>query len=412
MFDSIKLRTFKNLCEDKLEQEKAKYDVDLLKQHIFYKQLPYEIKSLQIPTELIIDPVVPVNVRCHLQNHYQKIIQKTKSDLLTIHIAIAEACMREWQNQFNNHTDRMKRNQDERDMFSDERLTPIMIEIMQRRFKFITERIQRLYKLKVDFFHQSFNGHFEENTNHQTDIHTQPIGCSPSLIIDTDHHLSIEQVLFLSRGPTYVPSCQMHVLPSLPQDQIYSKQMGILQKQLSNFFSKYPIGIDRKPNFEKDLKTLFKENFSSHLPTFIQQRALYERKLVQSIYLQLKKDQLILRRTADHNNVFYLGHANDFEQKSNDYMNNNATSYELIGRIDENNSEQTQLNEIIKSINQILNNMHASKQINEEHLNKMKAKTSNVRLPYLYFLPEVQQVGRLITLKCLFLTFVFRMVIS
>ncbi|CAF4631296.1 unnamed protein product, partial [Rotaria socialis] len=68
------------------------------------------------------------------------------------------------------------------------------------------------------------------------------IGFSSSLIIDTSHQLIPEQLKLLSRGPTYVPPCQLSI-SSLNQstDDIIKKQYASLKHQLNNVFSKYHV---------------------------------------------------------------------------------------------------------------------------------------------------------------------------
>jgi hypothetical protein len=68
-------------------------------------------------------------------------------------------------------------------------------------------------------------------------------------------------------------------------------------------------------------------------------------------------------------------------------------SYEMID-INSNaqNVQEQQLAEIIKSINASLESMHQSRRISNDHLLKMRVQEFNVKLPYLYFLPELGQV--------------------
>jgi hypothetical protein len=124
------------------------------------------------------------------------------------------------------------------------------------------------------------------------------IGFSPTTIIDTDHHLSSSQLVLLHRGPTYVPPCQMQIASSLPSNDILSKKFVSLRRHLAFLFSHYRLNIAVRLDCEPTIKNLFKEYFStsSPLPLPIHQRALYEKKLVQSIRHQFKTDKLILRR--------------------------------------------------------------------------------------------------------------------
>ncbi|CAF4965617.1 unnamed protein product, partial [Rotaria socialis] len=52
----------------------------------------------------------------------------------------------------------------------------------------------------------------------------------------------------------------------------------------------------------------------------IYERAHYEQQLIEQIRNDLKSFDLILRRTHDHQNVFYLGDRKLFEKLSNEFM--------------------------------------------------------------------------------------------
>jgi hypothetical protein len=187
----------------------------------------------------------------------------------------------------------------------------------------------------------------------------------------------------------------MHVSPSLSSEETWSKQWSLLRQQLTLFFSRYNVSINRKTTFQAASKTLFQESFSAPLPTSIQIRAAYECRLVRSVRRQLADEQLILRRTADGHNVFYLGLASEFQAKADDYLKN-STSFEKLSAIDEHAPQQTQLEEMLKSIDAILQNMRQNRQIGEQHVRAMQPKKVNVQLPYLYFLPEPQPDGSIV----------------
>ncbi len=147
-------------------------------------------------------------------------------------------------------------------------------------------------------------------------------------------------------------------------------------------------------NFEKDIQKQFIKSFSQPIPLPVQQRVLYEKQLIESIQYQFKSNRLILRRTADNNNTYYLGQLDQFNSLAHEYMTN-ALCYEIIGRIDENNTEQQEVNRNIRSINLALEQLEQKKLINKNHLSKCKIddnKKININLPHLYFLPATHQV--------------------
>jgi hypothetical protein len=353
-----------------------------LKQRIFYHQLPHIFYSRQPPVPSSLLAINNLNVRHRLFDRYRKIIQRTQSAMMTVYVAAAEAKLREYQHKFGIALERMKQKQGQ--MLSDERLSDSMINLIDRRSKYTGEYYKHITDVKVHFFRQNPLGDRGDTVG---DYNNQKIHCAPSIIVDALHHLSIEQIALLNRGPTYVPPCQLHMSPSLSIDQLLVKQAEPLRRQLTLLFSKSSVNFSQQLTFNRALKKLFEQSFSICVPESIQQRAHYEKELVLSIHRHMKNDNLILRRTADQNNVFYLGHASDFEQKANDHMKN-TSSYELIGPIDETMPQQPQLTEMINSIDFILENSHKNKRISKDHLDRMRVKTSNVELPYLYFLPE------------------------
>ncbi|CAF1290998.1 unnamed protein product [Rotaria sordida] len=328
---------FENLAQAKYEKETAKFDVAILKQRIVYNHLPTSFHTLQIPVPISLDTITDTMTRQHLKDRCEKILQRTKSEMVMVYITTAEAKMNEYEKRFNTDLAKMKENQCSGP--SHKKLTQTMLNIMERRFQNINERLTCLYKLKLRFFVKA----------------------------------PTEQVTFLNRGPTYVPPCQIHILSKSPLilGQIVTKQMAPLQRELTKLFIKYPIDLTRQMHFENGIEQLFNESFLQPMPSVLEDRALYEKQLILSIRYQLNKDQLILRRTADDMNTYYLGQLNEFNQKSNEYIQN-STCYELIETINEINTEQQQLEGIIQSIDLQLEILYQRKLIKEDHLIRLR----------------------------------------
>ncbi|CAF4937452.1 unnamed protein product, partial [Rotaria socialis] len=78
------------------------------------------------------------------------------------------------------------------------------------------------------------------------------------------YHLTDEQRNFLNRGPTYVPPCQIHILSKSSLTtlaEILTKKMAPLRRDLTALFTKYPVDLSRRINFEKEIQQLFHESF-------------------------------------------------------------------------------------------------------------------------------------------------------
>ncbi|CAM4806393.1 unnamed protein product [Rotaria magnacalcarata] len=118
---------------------------------------------------------------------------------------------------------------------------------------------------------------------------------------------------FLHCGPSYVSPRQLHILSgsSSTMNETLTKQMAPLRRELTRVFTKYPVDLSRRMNFEKEIQNLFHASFDQSIPSTLEERILYEKQLIKSIRYQLNKDQLILRRTVDNYNTYYL----DFEDE-------------------------------------------------------------------------------------------------
>jgi hypothetical protein len=209
------------------------------------------------------------------------------------------------------------------------------------------------------------------------------------------HHLTNEQIKFLNRGPTYVTPCQMRLSAPTSDslEHVLIKQMAPLRRQLATLFSTFRVDLSHRMRFERDIEQSFKQSFSLPIPSNIEQRATYEIQLLRSIQSQLAKEQLILRRTADNKNTYYIGSLQTFNHKTAEFMDK-ANNYEMMGTIDEINTQEQHLNNRRQLIETALVELHRKKLIQQDHLSKMVTNTrSTVNLPHLYFLPAIHPVS-------------------
>ena len=215
------------------------------------------------------------------------------------------------------------------------------------------------------------------------------------MIQHTAHHFSFEQIQLLNRGPTYVVPAQMRLFNTQQVlDSILIEQFVPLRKQLLSIFTRFSLDLARQQTFRRSLEQQFLQSFSSPVPNHIQQRAKYEQKLLQSIQSKLTYDDLILRRTADDFNTFYLDNYNNFNRLCQNQLES-STYFELVTSLDVNNpnAEQQYLTELIVSMDTFLQGLQKKKELHMEYLTKLQlAKKTNLQLPYLYFLPVTHQV--------------------
>lgn len=216
------------------------------------------------------------------------------------------------------------------------------------------------------------------------------INCSPNLFTNATHHLTKEQVQFLNRGPTYVIPCQMHLLStSSTLNQVLTNQVIPLRRQLTKLFKEHSMDVQRQNAFRRNIEREFVKAFTLPIPAEVEKRVFYEKQVIQSIRHQLQQDNLILRRTCDEYNTYYLSDRVEFQMKCSEYMEDHTQCFFKIDGMDENISETQHLIEMTKSINSTLNQLELKYIISMEYLDKFRIRDSTtLQLPYLYFLPE------------------------
>ncbi|CAF1688416.1 unnamed protein product, partial [Adineta ricciae] len=170
------------------------------------------------------------------------------------------------------------------------------------------------------------------------------INCSPNLFTNAIHHLTEEQVQFLNRGPTYVIPCQMHLLStSSTLNQVLTNQVIPLHRQLTKLFKKHPTDLQRQNAFRRDAEREFVKAFTLPIPTALEKRVFHEKQVIESIRRQLQQDNLILRRTCDEYNTYYLSDRVEFQMKCLEYMDDHTQCFFKIYGMDESISEAQHL---------------------------------------------------------------------
>ncbi|CAF3383452.1 unnamed protein product [Rotaria socialis] len=177
-------------------------------------------------------------------------------------------------------------------------------------------------------------------------------------------------------------------------DDIVQRKYAPLKHQLNSLFSKHHINIALSLEIQQKIGDQFTDSFSVPIPSNLHQRAFYEDRLILSIRYSLKKNNFILRRTADNMNTFYLGNRQEFETKAYDYVSK-SDAYKVLLKKDKGNGDQkwqTELNQMVESMNLLLESLKNHEFLNVDLYNGLLDDASKVKLPCLYFLPDVSKV--------------------
>jgi hypothetical protein len=171
-------------------------------------------------------------------------------------------------------------------------------------------------------------------------------------------------------------------------DDVVRKQYLPLKRQVVHLLNKCHVNIVRSMEVEKRINELFQDCFSVVPSTHLAERAIDEGKLVRSIRRSLRKNDLVLRRTADQMNTFYVTDAFMFESKADEYLTN-TDAYERLLDLDEHTRGSDEMKEMIDSMNVALETLKTRKALPADVIQTLLTNPSKVQLPRLCFLPDI-----------------------
>jgi hypothetical protein len=186
-------------------------------------------------------------------------------------------------------------------------------------------------------------------------------------------------------GPNYIRPNQS-CLHSYEHRQ---KQVKQEHENIMNTITAYLIRVYHMPNtstiikqFSQQLATCLHDRYMTPISYLNIYRARKERKIIKSIQSRIKKANYILRVT-DKSGIFHLGHATDYEKKSEAYRQKTGAYIEL---------ENDPLWTVFDKVVHVLNDLRSKKHIFAWQLDQMMPKRDKVALAYLYFIPKPHKV--------------------
>jgi len=285
-------------------------------------------------------------------NQQQTWIRRKKLDMMALHIFKLERKLHQRQKTFDGELSNMWQNH--RNLVKDKGMPTTLGNLIEQRFTNITDRWRDIYIFRIFYHVQAPYGDWdalEKKKQHSNASQSMKrIGFQPQMIIDTKHPFTDQQLQLLNRGPTYVSSASSSL------DVILKKQYAPLKHQLAYLFNKYAINVALQFTIQHDVYDLFTKSFSMSLPTDIHKRAQDEQTLIHQIRSILKNNHLILRRTADNMDTFYLGKNQDFERQADEYITK-TNHYKVYFNINEETNQQafrSEMNKLIDPMNHAL----------------------------------------------------------
>ena len=144
------IQAFRTVVKSKTAAERANIEVKMLKERVVHQQIAPILGSFQISTPADMQTIQDDTTRQCLTYQYEQLLQRTKSELIVIHIRIAEAKANELLKQFDN--DQKEFFQKLRASYSESSMKKTLANLMNSRLNVIEQRLQTLLNLKVRFF--------------------------------------------------------------------------------------------------------------------------------------------------------------------------------------------------------------------------------------------------------------------
>lgn len=380
--------------------EHMKYDLIIQRFRLIYNKPSKSLDSLQIALPLWFNSISNKQQHQQFINHYENIIQRTKTNLMLGRFMILEALLYQYQNNLKQEEKVMYENHHSH--VSNKIMTSILLSLIHERSKLIKDKFQIKSNFYINYYLRSpfgiqFESKYLESSmkNSQLRINfTNNLLIHPS-ITNLSFYLNRQQIKLLNRGPTYIIPCQLQLLNSFQSTDtnILWKQYASFEQQLIHIkeTKKYSINSEQFLSVQQKLKDEFQNTFLCSIPSSICQRAQYEQKLLESIQITLKSHHLLLRRTADHNNQFYLIEKKIFEEKCQQFMLKHKEDFEqlTVAHDQDKMAIDLKLKQKISRINSLLENLFKHNHISKALYEKLCIQSDEIQLGYLYFLPEI-----------------------
>lgn len=375
----------KRLFAVKHELETACGELKELKLRVFYNRAPASIGAMPLVPSPVNDKSVSDDGWQRVFHQQQTSIQCQRLDAMIPLIATAEVNVHRCRTIFDAEWNKMRDNH--RNLVANRGIPTTLFHLIEQRLQIIHEQVTDQYEYRTNFYlRSSFD---------QADT-SSAVGFLSPTIVDTSQKLSDRQLQLLNRGPSYVPPCQWRVPSSstsavlADDDDIVKKQYLPLKRQVVHLLNKCHVNIARSMEVERRINELFQHCFSVGPSTQLVERAIDEGKLVRSIRRSLKRNDLVLRRTADQTNTFYVTDACMFERKADEYLAR-TDAYERLLDVDEHTHGSNEMKEMVESMNAALEMLKTKKTLPADLVQTLLTNPNKVQLPRLYFLPDISK---------------------
>ena len=139
----------KQICQSKYEQETTEQELTFLKQQInYYNSAEQSFQCSPIAQSTLIDSIQNKDIRQQLFQRYKDVAIQSKTKLLNFYLKTAKNEREEYKKKYEDKVKQLWSNQKSSNN-NNEKLSAIMIELINQRCDKISERIKCIYKFKA-----------------------------------------------------------------------------------------------------------------------------------------------------------------------------------------------------------------------------------------------------------------------
>ncbi|CAF1265411.1 unnamed protein product [Adineta steineri] len=149
----LQLQIVKKICSLTFDKEKTEQELILLTFGLLLKKLPKSLEILEVSLPTSITTISDSTIRERLSNEYQRIIQRAKANLTDVLRSAMEAKKNDCEKKLERETAEIWKYQ--RQLPTHERLSPVMLKLIEQRQKNIIECLKYIYHLKNNFLVQA-----------------------------------------------------------------------------------------------------------------------------------------------------------------------------------------------------------------------------------------------------------------
>ncbi|CAF4976418.1 unnamed protein product [Rotaria magnacalcarata] len=141
----------KQICQSKYEQETSEHEYEFLEQQIAYYNLPSQsFECSTISHHPSIDSIQNLTIREALMKQFKEVAIQSRNALFNLYLESAEDQREEYQKKHEASVKKMDASQ--RTLNENEKLSSTLVQLINERCNKISERIQSIYKFKLENF--------------------------------------------------------------------------------------------------------------------------------------------------------------------------------------------------------------------------------------------------------------------